>query len=253
MDVNLLDYYHSSTTITLAGVRAMIVCQRSLARPMKSKSKFYAFTLIELLVVIAIIALLASMLLPAVSRSKAKAKDLTCINNLKQTGLGLRMWANDQGDKYPWSVDQSKGGSQGSLDWTDSFRVCSNEFVTPRILLCPVDRSKTSGTNWASLRGDINVSYFVGTSSSEAKTQMILSGDRNVLGGGGGLDPSWSTFLGSSIDAAWDDKLHNRRGILLMGDGSSRQTKTPALRDQIFAELATSVTNVVFSKPRGIL
>ena len=39
------------------------------------------------------------MVLPALARGKAKAKDITCVNNLKQAGLGTRMWASDQGDK----------------------------------------------------------------------------------------------------------------------------------------------------------
>ncbi len=74
------------------------------------------FTLIELLVVIAVIAILAALLLPALASAKRKAAQAVCTNNLKQLGLGMQMYVNDNGNTFPGIASQKQYGFHPE-DW----------------------------------------------------------------------------------------------------------------------------------------
>ena len=203
-------------------------------------SRSWAFTLIELLVVIAIIAILAAMLLPALSRSKIKAQLVNCANNQRQAALAMRLWADSNEGKFPWKVDQSMGG--GKPNGTDNAKVnlqlsiVSNELATTKILLCPSDVRRVEATNFATV-SLTNISYALCNEADEKRPRVILATDRNMIGFDfTGLPDNINCFVLTSpgtgaATAKWRKTFcHGANfGLVALSDGSVQQLRQVCL------------------------
>lgn len=210
----------------------------------------HAFTLTELLVVICLIALLASLILPPLSRTRSKSERITCVNNQKQIGVAYRIWAGDNRDIYPAEMAGTNGGwadfvkltNAGPYCWSNYSLMADDLGQSTKVLVCPDDERKPAN-NFRDF-GNKNISYFIGPGADEDHPLSILGGDRNLAPG---LTPKndfgYSPDDGSGNDVilqtnspiCWSLTMHSRgnatgAGNILMGDGSVQQCSSARLR-----------------------
>ena len=150
----------------------------------------------ELVLVVSVVAALALLLIPAWMKAKARYySPIACVNNMKQTGMGLRLFANDNDMKYPFaSIGPTNTGSAADL-WM-LFQYAANDISNPRALVCPDDKerrpaedfftstnspiSRSSFAHPSNRNSALSYFYALDAAENEGQPFRLLIGDRNL-------------------------------------------------------------------------
>ena len=211
--------------------------------PPHARKRRSGFTLIELLVVIAIIGVLAAILLPVLGKAKQRANRVKCMGNLKQIGVALTSFADDNEHRLPWFLNPIQLQYHFSTNGVGVKTIFGNEGVklginTAKILLSPCDPERR-GANDAISNGyrdvmyaavdPLAMSYGLCNGGDNLKPTTILAITRNREIYGGAMDFTGiisSQFVGVDEGSVADNVmagLNKNQGQMLLSDGSASQ------------------------------
>lgn len=134
-----------------------------------------AFTLVELLVVIAVIGILAALLLPALGRAKEQGKSTACISNLRQIGIAIQLYVQENNNRLPSMADQFPGVFTRH---PGPEIVLSNHLGNVNVLRCPSDKWKSDAPPPIRTK---DATYFDQTGSSYSWTVLLNGQDLDHL------------------------------------------------------------------------
>ena len=188
------------------------------------------FTLIELLVVIGIMAVLAGLLLPALSRAKASARTTQCLSQMRQIGLAVRLYADDHDDEFPRS--QHSAFSHGQLTWGRAIaRELAQDATTWTNLIqgvyhCPSDRRTAPWSYGQNVYYELNPDNddYAGSPQTWRRVTSIPNPAATILHAEtpGSVDHVMPHFWLTAADATdVDQHRHQRRSNYNFVDGHS--------------------------------
>jgi hypothetical protein len=194
------------------------------------------FDLMDVLVTVAIVIILAGMLVAAQARTRAKAKQIQCVHNLKRTAIAVLLW--EGGDPLPMHVTTNYGGSREYAGETfRHFQVLSNELLVAltneldalKVLVCPADTH--DGASSFTRLTDRNISYFIDLDADDSYRDRFFIGDRNVIADN---HPENNVLqLVPNQRASWTKAMHRNQGNLGFPDASVRSVSNSGLCDAL--------------------
>ena len=192
-----------------------------------------AFTLLELLVVIAIIAVLASLLLPVLSAAKRRAAQTTCINDLKQLGLGMQMYLDDYSGTFPGMASQHSGFQSADWIWWRTNDTAHPVEKSPIVIAlanastslfrCPLDTddsariAQADGVNGPYLYSYSLTSYNVADGADPGMSSVFTGGQSLPFKMSAVRNPAGKIMLAEEV--ASDGSRDNPTGATVINDG----------------------------------